>query len=68
MSASSSVQPPRATTPSKDDLELERLLNREASAFQRQVEVDRILKAFKFKYVSIVTVVSDNTDYSNQSL
>ena len=31
------------------DDELEKLLSREASAFQREVEVERILKAFKLK-------------------
>ena len=31
------------------DSELEKLLNREASAFQRELEVNRILKAFKLK-------------------
>ena len=36
-----------------DDAELEKLLNREASAFQRELEVERILKAFKLKYVSL---------------
>ncbi len=35
----------------KDDIELERLLNREATAFNRELEVDRILKSFKLKYV-----------------
>lgn len=33
------------------DVELEKLLSREASALQRELEVDRILKAFKLKYV-----------------
>lgn len=31
------------------DADLEKLLSREASAFQREVEVERILKAFKLK-------------------
>lgn len=31
------------------DVDLEQLLSREASAFQREVEVERILKAFKLK-------------------
>lgn len=38
--------------PNPIDAELEKLLSREASAFQREVEVDRILKAFKLKYVT----------------
>ena len=33
------------------DDELEKLLSREASALNREMEVERILKAFKFKYV-----------------
>lgn len=37
--------------PPKDDLDIEKILNREASAFQREVEVERILKAFKLKCV-----------------
>lgn len=31
------------------DADIERLLSREATAFQREVEVQRILKAFKLK-------------------
>ena len=34
-----------------DDGEIEKLLNREATAFQREIEVERILKAFKLKCV-----------------
>ena len=41
------------TSAGATDAELERLLNREASAFQREVEVERILKAFKLKCVSV---------------
>ena len=37
--------------PSASTVDLERLLNREASAIQRELEVDRILNAFKLKYV-----------------
>jgi hypothetical protein len=41
--------------PEVDDLaDLEKLLNREASAFQREVEVDRILKAFKLNPYDIL--------------
>ena len=36
--------------PVQDDLDIDKILNREASAFQREVEVERILKAFKLKY------------------
>jgi DnaJ family protein C protein 8 len=51
----SSASKPAASVPSssnasaKPDDDLEKLLSREASAFQREVEVDRILKAFKLK-------------------
>jgi DnaJ family protein C protein 8 len=44
--ASSSSTP----KPVQEDLDVEKILNREASAFQREVEVERILKAFKLKY------------------
>ena len=44
-----------ASTSSKSaDEELEKLLSREATALTREVEVDRILKAFKFKYASVL--------------
>ncbi|PPQ99148.1 hypothetical protein CVT24_009338 [Panaeolus cyanescens] len=45
MSASASSA--SAPKPSKEELDIDKILNREASAFQREVEVDRILKAFK---------------------
>ncbi|KAF8554625.1 DnaJ-domain-containing protein [Imleria badia] len=38
------------------DLELEQLLSREASAFQREVEVERILKAFKLNPYDILNL------------
>ena len=40
--------------PSASNTDLERLLNREASAIQRELEVDRILNAFKLKYLFIL--------------
>lgn len=40
-------------TPALSDADLERLLNREASAIQRELEVERILNAFKLKSVSL---------------
>ncbi|KZV73038.1 DnaJ-domain-containing protein [Peniophora sp. CONT] len=43
---------PSSTTAS--DADLEKLLNREASAFQREVEVERILKAFKLNPYDIL--------------
>ena len=48
-SASSSKPASTSNGPSADDIE--KLLNREANAFQREMEVERILKAFKLKYV-----------------
>ena len=44
-STDAAAEPPASST------DLERLLNREASAIQRELEVDRILNAFKLKYV-----------------
>jgi DnaJ family protein C protein 8 len=35
------------------DADIDKLLNREASAFQREIEVERILKAFKLKFVAL---------------
>jgi len=49
---SASNTPAESSTPaSLPDADLERLLNREASAIQRELEVDRILTAFKLKSV-----------------
>jgi DnaJ family protein C protein 8 len=45
--SSSNVSTPAASSP--DIADIEKLLNREASAFQREVEVERILKSFKLK-------------------
>ncbi|KAA1467644.1 DnaJ-domain-containing protein [Dentipellis sp. KUC8613] len=47
----SSSKTPEATV---TDAELEKLLNREASAFQRELEVERILKAFKLNPYDIL--------------
>jgi DnaJ family protein C protein 8 len=43
--------PAESSTPASalSDADLDRLLNREASAIQRELEVDRILNAFKLK-------------------
>jgi DnaJ family protein C protein 8 len=51
MSAQASSSNSLLTTPvpTVSDAELEKLLSREASAFQRELEVERILKAFKLK-------------------
>ncbi len=54
MSSASSSTPGssyKPNGPSADDIE--KLLNREATAFQREMEVERILKAFKLKYVPL---------------
>ncbi|KAF9073133.1 DnaJ-domain-containing protein [Rhodocollybia butyracea] len=55
-SASSSTPSKNATAgpSSSTDAELEKLLSREASAFQREVEVERILKAFKLNPYDIL--------------
>jgi DnaJ homolog subfamily C member 8 len=52
-STSNTNTPADSSTPATalSDAELDRLLNREASAIQRELEVDRILTAFKLKYV-----------------
>ncbi|KAF8632273.1 hypothetical protein AX15_002015 [Amanita polypyramis BW_CC] len=55
-SSSTSIPPTsNATAPSADD-ELEKLLSREASVFQREVEVERILKAFKLNPYDIFDI------------
>jgi DnaJ family protein C protein 8 len=46
--ASSSTAP---TPVSATEAEIDKLLSREATAFQRDAEVERILKAFKLKCV-----------------
>jgi len=53
--SSSSKLPPTPPT-STSDLELEKLLSREASAFQRELEVERILKAFKLNPYDILDI------------
>jgi len=46
-----------SSTPSlSTDAELEKLLSREASALQRELEVDRILKAFKLNPYDIIDI------------
>ncbi|KAG6910855.1 hypothetical protein DXG01_007171 [Tephrocybe rancida] len=55
-SSSSSKQTADAVLPSISDAELEKLLSREASAFNREVEVERILKAFKFNPYDILDI------------
>ena len=56
-SSPTSTQKPQGKSEDKNDSsviseeELERLLNREATALNRELEVERILKAFKLKCV-----------------
>ena len=49
--SSSSNVPSKSARPKGDDVDIEKLLSREANEFQREMEVERILKAFKLKYV-----------------
>ena len=51
--SSSSAAPNKSATPNGGDADIDKLLNREATAFQREMEVERILKAFKLKYAAI---------------
>ncbi|KAJ3760034.1 chaperone regulator [Lentinula raphanica] len=55
-SSNNAAGPSSTITPSHPavDAELEKLLSREASAFQREVEVERILKAFKLNPYDIL--------------
>ncbi|KAH9972818.1 DnaJ-domain-containing protein [Lactifluus volemus] len=54
--SSNTNAPAESSTPAKalSDAELDRLLNREASAIQRELEVDRILSAFKLNPYDIL--------------
>lgn len=56
-SKSPSNTPSSAPTPAISDAELDKLLSREASAFQREIEVERILKAFKLKCVHFLPFI-----------
>ncbi len=52
--SSSSTPVDKTPTPSASgngSVEIDKLLSREANAFQRELEVERILVAFKLKYV-----------------
>ncbi|EKM58283.1 uncharacterized protein PHACADRAFT_140077 [Phanerochaete carnosa HHB-10118-sp] len=55
-SSSTSVAPSKSATPAADDVDIEKLLNREATAFQREIEVERILKAFKLNPYEILDI------------
>ncbi|CAA7266957.1 unnamed protein product [Cyclocybe aegerita] len=45
-----------SSKPTQEELDIEKLLNREASAFQREVEVERIFKAFKLNPYDILDI------------
>ena len=60
-SSSTSAAPSKAATPAVDDVDIDKLLNREATAFQREMEVERILKAFKLKCVSPCCIIAYDT-------
>lgn len=66
------AQASSSSIPNLTDEDLEKLLNREASAFNRELEVERILKAFKLKYIhspfSYLRTLSAKTNAWLQSL
>ncbi|GJE88630.1 DnaJ-domain-containing protein [Phanerochaete sordida] len=55
-SSSTSAAPSKSATPAVDDVDIDKLLNREATAFQREMEVERILKAFKLNPYEILDI------------
>ncbi|KAF7970066.1 hypothetical protein HWV62_3466 [Athelia sp. TMB] len=59
--ASTSKPEPNPTPLALSDAELDKLLSREASAFQRDVEVERILKAFKLNPYDILDISETST-------
>ncbi|KAF7336711.1 J domain-containing protein spf31 [Mycena venus] len=59
MSSASSSKPPPPT--SETEAEIDRLLSREASALQREIEVERILKAFKLNPFDILDIDESST-------
>ncbi|KAI0288029.1 DnaJ-domain-containing protein [Russula brevipes] len=62
MSSSSNTPAKSSTpTPALSDADLERLLNREASAIQRELEVDRIFNAFKLNPYDILDLETSAT-------
>ncbi|PPQ72605.1 hypothetical protein CVT26_004079 [Gymnopilus dilepis] len=56
MSGEPSSSSAAKSQPAKDDFDIDKILNREASAFQREVEVERILKAFKLNAYDILDI------------
>ncbi|KAH9935243.1 DnaJ domain-containing protein [Amylocystis lapponica] len=61
--ASSSSKPAVSSVASGSsaDVDIEKLLSREANAFQREMEVERILKAFKLNPYEILDLTEDAT-------
>ncbi|KAG5339810.1 J domain-containing protein spf31 [Termitomyces sp. T112] len=60
-SASSSKPPADPVSASISNAELEKLLSREESAFNREVEVERILKAFKLNPYDVLDIEENAT-------
>ncbi|KAI0661725.1 DnaJ domain-containing protein [Cubamyces menziesii] len=58
-SSSSTPKPPASNDVAVEDIE--KLLSREATAFQREMEVERILKAFKLNPYEILDIDQDAT-------
>ncbi|KAF9485167.1 DnaJ-domain-containing protein [Pholiota conissans] len=56
MSESAAASTSASGSKSKEEIDIEKILNREASAFQREVEVERILKAFKLNAYDILDI------------
>ncbi|KAJ3538112.1 hypothetical protein NM688_g6565 [Phlebia brevispora] len=52
----------RSTRATPDHVDIEKLLNREATAFQREIEVERILKAFKLNPYEILDIDDNATN------
>ncbi|KAF9267866.1 DnaJ-domain-containing protein [Marasmius fiardii PR-910] len=52
---------PSSSANTKDEQDIEKLLSREASAFQRELEVERILKAFKLNPYDILDIDESST-------
>ncbi|KAG6888427.1 hypothetical protein C0992_008507 [Termitomyces sp. T32_za158] len=62
MSSTSSSKPPAVSaTSSNVEIDLEKLLSREESAFNREVEVERILKAFKLNPYDMLDIEENAT-------
>ncbi|KAG6862494.1 hypothetical protein C0995_000041 [Termitomyces sp. Mi166 len=59
--ASSSKPPANPAPPGTNDVDLEKLLSREESAFNREVEVERILKAFKLNPYDVLDIEENAT-------